>query len=73
MLTMAGATYKRQGSRESDISKLFNVSPTAFYQQLNQLLEREEALAWNPMLVNRLRAQRGSRTRPQARRLGAAV
>lgn len=73
MLLMAGATYKRQGARESDISKLFNITPTAFYQCINRLLDLEAALAWNPMLVTRLRAQRGSRARLRAARLGALI
>lgn len=61
MLLMAGQPYKNQGARESDIHKLFSLVPTAFYQRINQLLDHEEALAWNPMLVNRLRAQRKTR------------
>lgn len=71
MLTMAGAHYQRQGARESDVRKLFTITPTAFYQRINQLLDLEDALAWNPLLVKRLRAQRGSGGgRPRARALG---
>jgi hypothetical protein len=70
MLTMAGTNYKRQGVRETDIGQLFNTTPTAFYQRVNQLLDRESAYAWNPMLVRRLRDARGSRVRPAAQRLG---
>lgn len=70
MLLMAGANYKHQGARENAITSLFNVTPTAFYQRINQLLDLQAALAWNPMLVQRLRAQRGSRERGP-RRLGA--
>lgn len=45
MLLMAGAHYKHQGVRENAITSLFNVTPTAFYQRINQLLEFEAALA----------------------------
>ncbi len=73
MLTMAGTHYKHQGARETAIGQLFNMTPTAFYQRVNQLLDCEAALAWNPMLVQRLRAQRRSRDRPRALRLGAPI
>ncbi|MEG9248051.1 DUF3263 domain-containing protein [Arthrobacter sp. Soc17.1.1.1] len=71
--TMAGASYRRQGGLESDIGQLFSMTPTAFYQRVNQLLDTAAALAWNPMLVQRLRAQRRSQDRPRARRLGVPI
>jgi hypothetical protein len=70
MLTLAGTSYRRQGVRESDIGQLFNMSPTAFYQRVNQLLDTEAALAWNPLLLQRLRNARASREQKPAR-LGA--
>ncbi len=33
ILTMAGASYRRRGGRESDIGQLFSMTPTAFYQR----------------------------------------
>lgn len=68
-----GSFARTPGARESDITKLFNVTPTSFYQQVNHLLDTEAAYAWNPMLVRRLQAKRGNEVRPRARRLGAAL
>lgn len=73
MLRMAGSSYKRQGTRESDIQYLFTLTPTAFYQQVNSLIDTEHDDAWNPMLVRRLRALRGSEGRPRVRRLGVSI
>lgn len=68
----ASAQYKHQGARENAITSLFDVTPTSFYQRINQLLDLETALAWNPMLVNRLRARWSSRRR-RASRHGALM
>jgi hypothetical protein len=40
-----------------------NLPPTRYYQLLNELIDRPEALAFDPMLVKRLRAQRARRQR----------
>lgn len=72
MLTMAGARYKHQGARESEIGQLVNLTATAFYQRVAQLADTEAALAWNPMLIRRLRDARGSREH-KFTRLGALL
>ncbi|HVT22265.1 MAG TPA: DUF3263 domain-containing protein, partial [Mycobacteriales bacterium] len=47
------------------------MSATRYYQVLNALLDRPEALAADPMLVKRLRRMRAARQRQRsARRLG---
>ena len=47
------------------------MSATRYYQVLNALIDREEALAFDPLLVKRLRRMRASRQRARvARRLG---
>lgn len=59
------------GSKEQAIRDLFDMSATRYYQVLNGLLDRPEALAADPMLVKRLRRLRESRQRARsARRLG---
>ena len=49
----------------------FGLSPARYYQVLNRLLDRPEALEYDPMLVHRLRRLREARRRKRyARRLG---
>ena len=49
----------------------FGLSPARYYQLLNRLIDRPEALEYDPMLVQRLRRLRESRRRKRfARRLG---
>lgn len=71
MLDFEATWWKYQGSKESTIREEFGISSTRYYQRLNQLLDSEAALAYNPMLVKRLRRMRSSRQRARsARRLG---
>jgi hypothetical protein len=57
--------------REQAIRERFGLSPARYHQLLNRVIERDEALEYDPMLVRRLRrlrdARRGKRL---ARRLG---
>lgn len=63
--------WRHDGSKESAIRDEFDLSPTRYYQVLNALLDSEAALAFDPMLVKRLRRQRAERQRQRsARRLG---
>src|SRR5689334_7744713 len=63
--------WKYAGAKEQAIRDLFDMSATRYYQVLNALLDRPEALAADPMLVKRLRRLRASRQRARsARRLG---
>ena len=66
--------WKYAGAKEQAIRELFDMSATRYYQVLNSLLDRPEALAFDPMLVKRLRRLRAARQRARtARRLGASV
>lgn len=63
--------WRYAGAKESSIRELFDMSATRYYQVLNALIDRPEALAADPMLVKRLRRLRASRQRARsARRLG---
>ena len=63
--------WKYAGSKEDAIKELFSMSATRYYQVLNALVDRPEALAADPMLVKRLRRLRASRQKARAaRRLG---
>jgi len=66
--------WKYAGAKEQAIRELFDMSATRYYQVLNALIDRPEALAADPMLVKRLRRLRASRQRARsARRLGIEV
>ena len=66
--------WKYAGAKEQAIRELFDMSATRYYQVLNALIDRPEALATDPMLVKRLRRLRSSRQRARsARRLGIEV
>ena len=63
--------WKYAGAKEQSIRDLFDLSSTRYYQLLNQLIDDPAALAFDPMLVKRLRRLRASRQRARsARRLG---
>ena len=66
--------WKYAGAKEQAVRELFDMSATRYYQVLNALIDRPEALASDPMLVKRLRRLRASRQRARsARRLGFDV
>ena len=63
--------WKYAGAKETAIKDLFDMSATRYYQVLNALIDRPEALVADPMLVKRLRRLRTTRQRTRsARRLG---
>jgi hypothetical protein len=63
--------WKYAGAKEQAIREMFDMSATRYYQLLNLLIDRPEALAHDPMLVKRLRRVRSQRQRQRAaRRLG---
>ena len=63
--------WKYAGAKESAVREKFDMSSTRYYQVLNALIDRPEALAHDPLLVRRLRRLRAARQRQRsARRLG---
>lgn len=63
--------WKFAGAKEQAIRDRFEMSATRYYQLLNALIDRSEALAHDPLLVKRLRRLRATRQRNRsARRLG---
>lgn len=63
--------WKYAGAKEQAVRELFDLSATRYYQVLNSLIDRPEALEHDPMLVKRLRRMREARQRARsARRLG---
>jgi hypothetical protein len=53
--------WQYAGAKESAIKELFDLSAPAYYQLLNDLIDREAALLAAPMLVKRLRRLRQAR------------
>jgi hypothetical protein len=63
--------WKYAGAKEAAIKDLFDMSATRYYQVLNALIDKPDALVADPMLVKRLRRLRSTRQRTRsARRLG---
>jgi hypothetical protein len=72
ILAFEGQWWKYAGAKEQAVRELFAMSATRYYQVLNALIDRPEALAADPLLIRRLRRLRASRQRTRsARRLGA--
>ncbi len=66
--------WKYAGAKEQAVREKFDMSSTRYYQVLNALIDRSEALEEDPLLVRRLRRLRSSRQRQRsARRLGFEV
>jgi hypothetical protein len=66
--------WKYAGAKETAIRDSFDMSATRYYQVLNALIDRPEALVEDPLLVRRLRRMRAERQRVRsARRLGFEV
>ena len=74
ILTFERQWWRYAGAKEQAIRELFGMSSTRYYQVLNALIDRPDALAHDPMLVKRLRRLRSTRQRQRsARRLGTEV
>jgi hypothetical protein len=66
--------WKYAGAKEQAIRDLFDMSATRYYQVINALIDRPEAMTFDPMLVKRLRRLRAARQKARsARRLGVQV
>lgn len=68
MLDFERQWWKFAGSKEEAIREKFDLSSTRYYQLLNSLIDRPEALASDPLLVKRLRRMRDSRKKARAAR-----
>src|SRR5438270_2000173 len=74
LLDFEGDWWRSAVPKERAIRQRFGVSPARYHQRLNGLIDRPEALAYDPMLVRRLRRLREARRRKRyARRLGFEI
>jgi hypothetical protein len=55
--------WKRDGSKEAAIKEELGLSSARYYQLLGGLLKDDDALAYDPLLVRRLRRLRDRRRR----------
>jgi hypothetical protein len=61
--------WRFAGAKEAAIRERFGMSATRYYQVLNALVDRPEALAVDPLLVRRLRRMRAARQRQRSERV----
>lgn len=70
ILDFERAWFKYAGAKEQEIRDRFGWSSTRHYQVVNALIDRPEALAYDPLLVRRLARLRNARAdQRSARRL----
>src|SRR5215831_8715943 len=66
ILAFERSWWRQPGAKEQAISDMLGLSATRYYQLLNDLIDRPEALGFDPVLVKRLRRQRSRRNRMRA-------
>ena len=62
LLDFADQRWKARGNHADAIRAEFGITVTRFWQKVNNLLDREDALDYAPLTVNRLRRLRGDVT-----------
>lgn len=71
LLAFERTWWREAGVKEQAIRERFDLSPTRYYQMLNDLLELPSAMEEDPLLVRRLVRQRAARRHKRvAKRLG---
>ena len=60
--------WRFAGAKETAIKELFDLTAPRYYQLLNDLIDRDDALAASPMLVKRLRRLREARMQARTAR-----
>ena len=63
ILAFERSWWRQPGAKEREILEALGMPVTRYYQMLNDLIDRPEALAFDPALVARLRRQRSRRQR----------
>ncbi len=61
MLDFERQWWKYAGAKDAAIKELFDLSTRSYYELLNDLIDREDALTASPLLVKRLRRLRQAR------------
>lgn len=63
--------WTEPGPKETAIHEQLEMSTTRYYELLNELIDRPEAEAHDPLVVRRLRRMRDRRRRSRAEHMGA--
>lgn len=66
ILDVESRFWRHAGVKEDHVREHLGLTPLAYYQRLNALLDQPEALAYAPAVVNRLRSLRSRRGRRRA-------
>jgi Protein of unknown function (DUF3263) len=61
MLAFERHWWRRAGAKDTAIRARFGLPPTRYYQVLNALVDRPDALAADPLVIGRLRRVRAGR------------
>ena len=61
ILDFEGNWWRYAGAKEAAIKELFDLNAPRYYQLLNDLIDRDDALAASPLLVKRRRRLREAR------------
>lgn len=61
ILEFERGVWRSAGAKEREILATFQISPTRYYQLLNELIDRPAAAQADPALVARLRRRRSAR------------
>lgn len=69
-LDFAGLTWRSRGLQEQEVRRRFDMSATRFWQVVNGLLDRPEALAYAPTTVRRLQRLRDARAAARSAPVG---
>jgi hypothetical protein len=68
ILAFERSWWRSPGAKEQEILDALGMTATRYYQLLNELIDRQEALVFDPALVTRLRRQRAKRHRLRSQR-----
>lgn len=68
VLAFERSWWRSPGAKEQEILDALGMTATRYYQLLNELIDRPEALVFDPALVTRLRRQRAKRYRLRSAR-----
>ena len=71
MLELERSWWTEPGPKDVAINERMGITTTRYYELLNELIDRPEAEAHDPLVVRRLRRMRDRRRRSRADHLGA--
>jgi hypothetical protein len=63
ILAFERSLWRSPGTKEREISDAIGITPTRYYQILNELIDSPDAAQFDPALVARLRRRRTARAK----------